>query len=170
MSTSFYNDFGMPFRITFFQLLRKSGPKMISQLYAETFWLAEALPERLRGASSISHRFWVPFWYLWCRFRQPFRCVGAGPTFKPRKPIRRFLKGAAVTLRVYNDLQGPFWHSFFIIFVNDLKSIKVFVFNFLMVLDYKKHIILRSSFHYFYMFFQNQSWGPFLEGPSAELL
>ena len=45
----------------------------------------------------------------------------AWSTSTPRKMIRRFLKGAAVTLRVHNDFRGPFWHRFFIIFVNDQK-------------------------------------------------
>ena len=69
------------------------------RLYATSFWPPETLPERLRGAGSIWHRFGVPFRYLfrsiWCRFRHPFCWIGGSPTFKPRKLIRWFLKGCS---------------------------------------------------------------------------
>ena len=59
----------------------------------------------------------------------------------------------------------------FIVLGNDQKSRKVFVFlYFSIVLDHQKSLIFRLFFHCFFMFFQNRSPGPFLEGPSAELL
>ena len=38
-----------------------------------------------------------------------------------------------------------------------------------MVLDHQKPLIFRSKFHWFFMFFQNRSRRPFLEGPGADL-
>ena len=55
-------------------------------------------------------------------------------------------------------------------FSNDLKSRKVFVFQYFpMVWDHQKPLISQSFFHWFFMFFQNRSQGQFLEGPGADL-
>ena len=39
-----------------------------------------------------------------------------------------------------------------------------------MVLNHQKPLIFQSFFHRFSLFFQNHSPGPFLDGPSAELV
>ena len=50
-----------------------------------------------------------------------------------------------------HDFWRPLWHRFFIVFLNELKSRKVFVFQyFLMVLDHKKPLLFRSFFHCFF--------------------
>ena len=65
----------------------------------------------------------------------------------------------------------PFGIVFSLFLVNDRKARKVFVFQyFSMVLNHQKPLIFQSFFHRFFMFFQSRSPGPFLEGPSAELL
>jgi hypothetical protein len=69
-----------------------------------------------------------------------------------------------------HDFWRSFWYPFFIVFLNELKSRKVFVFQyFSMVLDHPKPLIFRSFFHRFFIFFQNRFTGQFLGGPSAEL-
>ena len=50
-------------------------------------------------------------------------------------------------------------------FVDDLKSRKVYVFQyFSMVFDHQKPLDFRLFFHSVFMFFQSRSPGPFLEG------
>ena len=69
-----------------------------------------------------------------------------------------------------HDFLGPLWHKCFIVFLSDLKSRKVFVFQyFSMVWDHQKPLIFLSFLNSVFMFFQNRYPGLFLEGPSAEL-
>ena len=82
----------------------------------------ETLPERIRGAGSILHWFTVPFWIIFCaigcRFRHPFRWIGAGPTFKPRKQTRRFLKGCGGYAPRLQGLLASLLASIFDLFKN----------------------------------------------------
>ena len=112
----------MPFQRAFSRFWCKKSPKTGPDVHGPIGHLASKGPprtrsKRMRVASSISYRFRHPCWYLvsWflTQFSTPVSFISSWPTSKPRNTIRLFLKGAAATLRVYNEFWCRLWHWFF---------------------------------------------------------
>ena len=134
MSTSFYIDFGMLFQIVCFDLFEKLVPKPTPKLRVlGSIWPPRAHQKRSWNKNLIFYLYWFEIGSIVDQFRchidsffmtfdavvdTCFVDLELAPPSNHGSWFVGFSKGAAVTLRVYNDFWHPFWHFFFDLFKN----------------------------------------------------
>ena len=167
----------MPFRTVFFRFLRKTCPKMGPKTTPPTitrrrFWPPRTLPERLRGAGSILHRFGNLFGTFFLTFDAVFGTCFIDLELAPPPNHGTWLAGFSRVRRLRSaptiNFWPPFWRRFFDFFQKSTNLDFDDPYTVLARSSPSKPLIFRSKFHWFFMFFQNRSRRPFLEANSAD--